>query len=177
MIKFSTFCKHFWNYVREVGQDWWRWELKRDIIYWIDYNNKNEFIIIPKWFVFDFNSAPIIAYKFVDKKEYKIALIHDYLYSKFWKIEILDFKNLSRKFLYFQKKANLWKNNYFLETENSITKNFIKYNRKFADLLWLYWAWEEDRAIKINLSYWYRFKVLIWYYVIRIFGKKYFLNK
>ena len=116
-----------------------------DIIYWIDYDYKNEFVLIPKWYVFDFNSSPCITQCLVAKDEFCIALIHDYLYSRKGKIIILNRLNLSPRMQEYMKASGQDLFDDILNLEESI--EFI-YNRKFADTLWRIGAIEEAKEIE-----------------------------
>lgn len=153
-IKYSYIVRNRWECIDYIGKKSYI-TLNREIIYYLDYQNKNEYIIIPKNYIFDFNSSPCFWHCIVDRDEFMIALIHDYLYSKEWKIHIKDENNLSSTFVKLMKYWNFTSN-----------WNF-NYSRKFTDRIWLYWAIEE--ALKIEKKN-KTIKACIWYLFIRIFG-------
>lgn len=157
-IKFSDFVKNRWKYVKYIARK--KWKTTANIRYYLDYNNKNEYIEVPKWFEFDFNSCPVFFHWVVDRDEYAIALFHDYLYSVIWEVVIVDQNNLSSTFRELKK--------YWFWFSYSVTQKWeFLYNRKFADTIWLEWAIAETREIKRKEQ---KLKILLWYLWIRIGG-------
>ena len=155
-IKFSELVKNRWKYINYVWVK--KWKTNADIIYYIDFNNKNEFIIIPKWFEFDFNSSPPFFHWIIDRDEFAIALIHDFLYSTNWKVIIKNLKNLSWSF-----KNLMSYRNWFTFCDEI----YFIYNRKFADIIWLQWAIAETREIQKSER---KLRIFLGYLWIRLFG-------
>ena len=79
-VKYSYVVRNRWECIDYVWENLWK--TKCPILYWIDYKDKNEYIIIPEWYEFDFNSVPCFWTCIVWKDEFMIALVHDYLYWK-----------------------------------------------------------------------------------------------
>lgn len=80
MIKYSQLVKHREKYISYLGIK--RYRINEDLIYWIDYENQNEYVFIPAGYEFDFNSSPCYAHCFVDRDQFMIAVVHDMLYSR-----------------------------------------------------------------------------------------------
>ena len=80
-IKFSYLVKNREECIKYVDRKKYK-TLNKEIIFFLDYDNKNEFIIIPTNYEFDFNSSPCFAHCIVDRDEFCIGIIHDYLYNK-----------------------------------------------------------------------------------------------
>ena len=133
------------------------------IRYYIDYNNKNEYIDIPADYEFDFNSAPTWGHMIVDRDEFMIWLVHDRLFDKNCKVHIKDIDNLSPKFLELSK--------YWFDFRFENWEWEFLYDRKFADKIWYYGAKEEAKEIeRVNKD----LKAYLWYLAIRIGWSKHF---
>jgi hypothetical protein len=163
-VKYSYLVKNRWECLDYIGQN--KWKTKYQILYWIDYTFKNEYIIIPKWYKFDFNSVPCFWMCIVWKDEFMIALIHDRLYWLNWKINIIDKQSLSPIF-------NWLKSWYWYENEevwNINTMTFL-YDRKMADKIWLFWAINEKMNMeRIDVSK----RASLWYLAIRLWWRRRF---
>ena len=151
-----VYAKAVRNRSRLLKRTWpWKWIGKKELIYYISYYNQNESIVIEEWFETDLASSPCFTHCIIPKEKFLISYIHDALYT--WKLVInVEYKqSLSEKFKALQKHWT-W-----------ITKNKFKPNRKFADKLFYYWMIEE------NLEFYWkreRFKPLLWYLWVRLFG-------
>ena len=157
-IKYSYMVRNRSECIEYVEQN--KWKTKKSIIYWLDYKLQNEYIIIPKWFEFDFNSVPCFWMCVVWKDEFMIAIIHDYLYSIEWKINIVSENLISNSF-------NDIKTGYWFYGE---TGEYL-YNRKMADKIWLNWAIEEKKEIeRVDVSK----RAYLGYLAIRLWGRKTF---
>ena len=164
-IKFSELVRDRRSYIKQI------WNKKRKTLkairYYIDYYDKNEYIEIPAGFEFDFNSVPAFFHWIIDRNEFMIALIHDYLYSTKWKVIVKDKNNLSCVFEQLQKHGL----GYTYSSELDIWFREFRYNRKFADIIWLQWALAESEEIRRRKQ---RIKILLWYLGIRIGGATHF---
>ena len=150
-IKYSYLLKNRWECIKYI----WKWQYKtcdEPIVFFLDYNKRDEYVIIPPWFEFNFNSSPTFTHWIVDKDEFAIALIHDYLYAR-----------VSERDWYI-----IWVIKY---NENI---NWISYvldrtpTRREVDKIWYQWAIIENKII-----FWKnrRFKVILWYLWIRLFWR------
>lgn len=165
MAKFVQFAwKQYFNYNhllknRASGIEYTRrnrWKTKYEILYWIDDQHKNEYIIIPKGYEFDFNSVPCFGTCIVWREEFMIALIHDFLYWIKGKINILDKEDLSLRF----RNIKSW---YWY----SIDDTEYLYDRQISDTIWLNGAQEEHITLQRSsanrrIYFWYLFIRLIW---------------
>lgn len=157
-IKYSYLVKNRWECIDYIGQN--KYKTNYNIVYWIDYNLQNEYIIIPKGYEFDFNSVPCFWTCIVWKDEFMIALIHDILYDLAWKITIISKHIESNKF----EEIKSWFG------YNEETGEFL-YNRKMADKIWLNWAIEEKKNIeRVDVSK----RAYLWYIALRIGGRNSF---
>ena len=150
-IKYSYLLKNRWECIKYI----WKWKYKtcdEPIIFFIDYNKKDEYVIIPPWFEFNFNSSPSITHFIVDKDEFAIALIHDYLYNRteerdwymLWIIKYIE---------------NI--NDIYYELERTPT-------RREADKIWLKWAIVENEVIFGKKK---KLKPILWYLWLRLFWR------
>lgn len=57
-------------------------EVVEQFVWYIDYTNKKELIIIPKWFKTNFWSIPRLLRFFFNPVQYISYILHDYCYSK-----------------------------------------------------------------------------------------------
>lgn len=146
-IKYSYLVKNRWDCIKYLDKK--LYQTKEKIIFWLDYNNKNEYIIIPKDYIFNFNSVPCIWECVVWTDEFMIALVHDFLCWTAWKINVIDIDNLSSSFKFIMN--GTWFN---LETWS------YNYSRKMADRIWRIWAieeainiWEYNPTIRVYVAY------------------------
>ncbi len=159
MIKYSDLVRNRWKYIEYLDRR--KYRLKESVRFWVDYDHQNEFIDVPEGFVFDFNSSPCFAHCVVDRDEFCIAIIHDMLYKKEGKVMILDPDHLSPRFEKL-KKHSVWQKIFW--NDDGKHAEFL-YNRKFADLLWLYGAIEEAEEIeRVRKS----FKIFLGYWALRL---------
>lgn len=101
MIKYSQIVRARGSYIKYIDRR--VYQVTQDFRYWIDYEHKNEYVYIPKGYIFDFNSSPCFANCIVDRDEFMIAVVHDRLYGRGGILAIIDTKNLSEKFKTIQK--------------------------------------------------------------------------
>lgn len=73
-----------------------KWKVAEDFFFYDDYDNKEWYITIPKWFITDFWSIPRFLWLFLNPTKYVSYIIHDYLYSKKAEYDWFDF----RKFIW-----------------------------------------------------------------------------
>jgi len=66
------------------------WEVKEEFYWYIDFENKRGKIIVPVWFKTNFWSIPRLLRIFFDPTKYIWYIVHDYLYSEEWVIELND---------------------------------------------------------------------------------------
>lgn len=152
----------------------WRWKYKTvwlPIIYFIDYENKNEFIIIPPNFNFDFNSSPRFFRFIVDKDEFISALIHDFLYKinqdieKEWVTYHLGMVEYNS--------YNLTLDDIFDKARYITRTKLLTITRKWADMLWLRNALLEEELLRWEIPRLTKMRIYLWYYWLRLF---WFLN-
>lgn len=134
-----------------------KWKYKADMIYWLSYQNQNEYLIIHKWETTDLSSAPCFAQCIIPKEKYLMSCIHDEGYAiRTTYIYIKDRSNLSLRFRELMKYGKFVDNKTFLP------------NRKFWDLLFLYGMQEEQ-----YMFYWkFSSRPYFWYFGIRLCGAK-----
>ena len=132
------------------------WENKRNLLYWISYFNKNEYIVSPKWSITDLASSPCFAQCLIPKEKYLISRIHDEGYSKKdTYVYIIDRNALSLKFKDLEKHWEWMNDNTFIP------------NRKFWDILFLEWM-EEERLVFYDESW--TIAPCLAYLAVRLFG-------
>ena len=61
----------------------------QEFIWYLDYELKDEKIIVPKWFITDFGSIPLPLRLIFNPTKYVAYILHDYLYSEEWDIVTL----------------------------------------------------------------------------------------
>lgn len=160
MIKYSDLVRNRWKYIEYIDRR--KYRLKETVRFWIDYDHQNEYIDIPEGYVFDFNSSPCFAHCVVDRDEFCISLIHDYLYSREGKVMMVDLDDLSDRFMEIDK-YSLWMKAYH-DYDGNIVYEFL-YTRKFADLIWRIGAQEETEEIeRVRKS----FKIFLGYWALRL---------
>lgn len=165
MIKYSDLVRNRGQYIEYLDRR--RYRLKDDLRYWIDYDHQNEYIDIPAWYEFDFNSSPCFAHCIVDRDEFCISLIHDYLYSREGKVTIKNIENYSELFTRLKKHSTGVK----VYWNDSGQHYEFLYTQKWADLIWLYGAREEAEEITRVRKKW---KTLFGYIALRFFWGKSF---
>lgn len=124
-MKFTQALENYTWVFSQIGKN--KWVTLQEIIWYVDYENKNEFRIIPKGFEFNWGNVPCFLHCIADDDDYPFAFAgHDYDYS--WDSEyiILDLDNLSETF---EKYMHLW------TISVSDTKIVFIPNRKFADII------------------------------------------
>ena len=100
------------------------WIVKEEFIWFVNYETKLSYIIIPKWFRTNFWSIPKLLQIIFSPTKYLAYVLHDYLYSK--KARII----LSDKIDSFDKEIN----SLHVSFENwDKTEIYTIPNRKFAD--------------------------------------------
>ena len=78
------------------------WEVMEEFIWYLDFDFKTTYVIVPKGFITNFGSIPRIMQNIFQPTKYLSYVLHDILYSKEWEIIYEDqFKvqslNYSRK--------------------------------------------------------------------------------
>lgn len=63
-----------------------KFEIMEDFIWYLDFQYKEVFVIIPKWFVTNFWSIPRGMRPFLTPTKYLAYILHDRLYSVHWRI-------------------------------------------------------------------------------------------
>lgn len=109
------------------------------ILVWIDYTHKNEYIIIPASYVFDFGSVPTWGRWVAEKDEYLAFLVHDRLQDKDASVIIKDLDNLSPRMQRLKKHGRI--------ADSRDGKIEFLYNRKFSDIFMYELIVEENRNI------------------------------
>ena len=71
-----------WQLQKQLNSRWW--VVKEKFIWFIDFENKTESVIVPKGFITNFWSIPKFMRWFIDYTSLSYIL-HDYLYSDFEK--------------------------------------------------------------------------------------------
>lgn len=161
-IKYSFLVRNRWECIDYLDRKKYQ-TLPYVIRYYIDYRNKNEYVDIPASYIFDFNSAPCFWHCVVDRDEFCIWLVHDWLFDKRCKLIVKDQNNLSERFKKLEKYC-IWTSTHF-NWDKTYTE--ILYTRKFADIIWLEGAKEEAKEIeRVNKDT----KAFLWYLAIRLWG-------
>ena len=73
--------------LKKINNKWWK--IEDQFIWYIDYQDKEECVIVPEWFITNFWSIPKILRGFLDFTSLWYIL-HDYLYAKEWKLLLTD---------------------------------------------------------------------------------------
>lgn len=99
-------------------------EVSTEFIWYLDYDSKNIFVIVPKWFQTNFGSIPRIIRFIFTPTRYVWYILHDYMYTKWVKLQYQD-------------------NNEYVE---------VTYDRKTADKILreaikVEWAWFIERNL------------------------------
>jgi len=130
----------------------WVWEVQQEFIWYIDFKTKNEYIIIPRWFLTNLGSIPRVLRGFIDYTWLSYVL-HDYLYSYKWKITVTDISIIDDSY---HNISIWWDEDYIIPT------------RKEADQI-LEWA--------LQVEWMQYYKTILVYIAVRLFGFLYFNNK
>ena len=83
------------------------WEVASTFEWYINYKSKNEVVFVRHWFKTNFWSIPRPLWFVFNKTKYISYILHDYLYSKEWKIEDLRYFEKSFDIPYTRKEADL----------------------------------------------------------------------
>ena len=131
------------------------WIVKEPFIFYIDYETKNEKIIVPEWFKTNFGSIPRFLWFFMSPTQFVSYVIHDYLYSEDWYISIFDDEKISKFSMDFLK-------DWFFkwETYGSIDITNVERSRKWSDRILDIWLEIEGMN---------RFKRTLVYIALRLF--------
>lgn len=62
------------------------WEVMEEFIWYIDFDSKNTYVIVPKGFITNFWSIPRIMQSIFQPTKYLWYVLHDRLYDKDWEI-------------------------------------------------------------------------------------------
>ena len=57
-------------------------EVARKFVWYLDYNKKNTYIIVPEWFITNLGTIPRLMLFFFSPTKFLAYILHDYLYSK-----------------------------------------------------------------------------------------------
>lgn len=57
------------------------WKVENEFIWWIDYQKRENCVVVEKWFVTDLWSIPRLLYALFPPHEYLAYILHDYLYT------------------------------------------------------------------------------------------------
>ncbi len=79
MSKFTMAMKNNWLLKKIPRSKYWR--IEEQFIWYIDYNNKDNYVVVPKWFKTDFGSIPKPLQNIYNPTKYIAYILHDYLYS------------------------------------------------------------------------------------------------
>lgn len=88
MLKFTSarYLNNIWLILKKIsGTN--KWEVAEDFIFYIDYENRDWLVIIPKWFITDMWSIPRILWIFLNPTKYISYVLHDFICSripKYW---------------------------------------------------------------------------------------------
>ena len=82
---------HNWLLKKINSKDW---EVIEDFVWYIDYKNKDYYVIVPKWFITDFGSIPT-PFRWIFDFTYISYILHDYLYTLWAKIVRKDWKEIT----------------------------------------------------------------------------------
>lgn len=154
-LKYSECIRDRKSFLEYIWVSLWRY--KASIKYWISYYHQNEFLFLIKWDITDLASSPCFTQCLFPKERYVMSCIHDkgYRYTDSY-IYVLDRNNLSLRFKDLQKHWKWIDDNTFLP------------NKKFWDLLFLYWMLEEDLVFYWNKS----LRPYLWYLAVKLFWWK-----
>jgi hypothetical protein len=156
-LKYAECIRNRKSFLEYIWVSTWRY--KKDIKYWISYYHQNEFLFLFKWDITDLASSPCFTQCLFPKERYVMACIHDKWYaSKEAYVYVIDKNNLSLRFKELQKHWKWINDNTFLP------------NKKFWDLLFLYWMLEEDLVFYGKKS----LRPYFWYLAVKLFWFKFY---
>ncbi len=69
-----------WTLIKKINSDFFM--VEEEFIWYINYEEQTEKIIIPKWFMTDLGSIPPLFRPFFNRNKYVAYILHDYLYHK-----------------------------------------------------------------------------------------------
>lgn len=156
-MKFTKALEDYTWVFSQIGKN--KWITLQDITWYVDYENKNEFRIIPKGFEFNWWNVPCFLHCIVDDDDYPFSFCgHDFDYSWASEYIILDINNLSETF---EKYQHLW--------VISVSSGEIKFipNRKFADLI---------LKDTIRVEWLSKIRSRLVYRGVRLWGRRYFIK-
>jgi len=108
------------------------WVVMEEFYWYIDYENKIEKVVVPKWFKTNFGSIPKPLRIFFNPTDYIWYILHDYLYSPKWEISYYETTVYTKS--YTRKDADL----ILLETLQLEWANVIE---KFSIYYWVRIGW------------------------------------
>ena len=59
-----------------------KWEIAQEFVWYLDYEDKRVYVIIPQWFITDFWNIPRILQSFLNPTKFLAYVLHDWLYSE-----------------------------------------------------------------------------------------------
>jgi len=65
----------------------WTWEVTDQFVWYLNYEDKKEYVIVPKGFKTDFGSIPRLLWFIFEPTKYIWYILHDYLVSWEWKVQ------------------------------------------------------------------------------------------
>lgn len=84
-MKFTMAMQHNWL-LKKLNKK--TWQIEEEFIWYINYKDKKEYVVVPKWFQTDLWSIPKFMRWFIDYT-YISYILHDYLYEQ-WIISLVD---------------------------------------------------------------------------------------
>lgn len=156
-MKLTQIQEIWYDFLRTIAPN--SWDVGISFKWWVDYDHKNEYRIVTKWFKTNLWSVPPLLHFISDDDDFPIAFTwHDFDYSKecFYIIKNID--NLSPKM---KKWIKYW--------VVSFRKDKIVFipNRKFADLI-LFDTIQVEWLSKIQSR--------LVYFGVRVWWKSHFKN-
>lgn len=67
-----------------------QWEVMEEFIWYLDFDSKSTYVIVPKGFITNFGSIPRIMQSIFSPTKYLSYVLHDRLYDKEWQIMYED---------------------------------------------------------------------------------------
>ena len=91
-LKFTSAIslKQNWLLQKVPNSDLWR--VKKEFVWYLNYQDKKEYVVVPRWFISNFGSIPKPLRIFFNPTRYISYLLHDYTYSKNSFICVWDFR-------------------------------------------------------------------------------------
>ena len=81
-MKFTKVIKLKQNWLLKKIPNSDLFEVRQEFVWYLDYDNKKEYVVVPKWFRTNFWSIPRFLRFFFNPVDYVSYILHDYLYSK-----------------------------------------------------------------------------------------------